>query len=462
MYMKKLLLLLSIGSISLATTAQESTKSVVFTTNQVDEAMQKLTYDQSRVKQLLSYTRGVNAPDKNVAHKTTSVQTQRWYNYGDYFDTTLIDGGNSASISGVIIWNDTLGEALYTSGLAHNRQVSVGSVFQPQAAGFNDINYYAGKMHLDSTNSYSVDSIRIYGNHNINPAKTSVVDTLIITTLKGANIFGIRYTGMMARYGVDTLTCSNIRYDSIANTGSLGLGSPVTTTKFPITAAMWGDTLADGTFVLKLPVSITAAAGEMSAMSLTFKSGDPTFPTSVPGDTIDAFTNVYKYNSFYPLSIFKLVGTSPAFAPYSAADRNEGLYKTLPSYLNGYATQYVPMWAWSTSGGTAASYLQHIYMDWHVNCTNCTTIGVNEIVKNITNDRAYPNPAANQVNVVFNMANATTANVSMINTLGQVVATQQVTNGKASFNTTSVPSGIYIYTISANGEQTTGRIAIAH
>lgn len=460
--MKKLFLLLSIGSIGLTATAQESTKSVVFTTNQVDEALQKLTFDQARVKQLLSYTRSVNAPDKSVANKTTSVQTKRWYNYGDYFDTTLIDGGNSASISGVIIWNDTLGEALYTSGLAHNRQVSVGSILHPQIAGFNDVNYYPGEMHLDTLNAYNVDSIRIYGNHNINPAKTGVVDTIIITAGKGANIHNIRYTGMTARYGVDTLNCSNLRYDSVANTEALGLGAPVVTTKFPITAAMWGDTLSDGTFVMKLPVSITAAAGEMVGMSLTFKSGDASFPTTVPGDTIDAFTNVYMYNSFYPLSIFKLVGTSPAFAPYNQNDRNEGLFKTLPSYLNGYATQYVPMWAWSTSGGTAASYLQHIYLDWHVTCSNCTTIGVNEVVKNITNNRVYPNPAEDQVTVAFNLVNATSATVSLTNTLGQVVASQVVTNGKASFNTTAIPSGIYIYTINANGEQTTGRVAVAH
>lgn len=460
--MKKLFLLLAIGSITLAANAQESVKSIVFTTNQVDEAMQKLSFDQARTRQLLSYTRMRNARDKNVAGKTTSVQTKRWYNYGDYFDTTLIDGGNAASISGVIIWNDTLGEALYTSGLAHNRQVSVGSVFHPQIHGFNDFDYYAGEMNLDSTNAYSVDSIRIYGNHNINPLKSGVVDTIIVTTHQNANIHSIRYTGMMARYAVDTLNCSNIRYDSIANTGAPGTGPAVTTTKFPIVASMWGDTLSDGTFVMQLPVSITAAASDMAAVSISFKSGDPTFPTTLPGDTIDAFTGVYKYNSFYPLSIFKLVGTSPAFAPYSAADHNEGLFKTLPSFSNGYATQYVPMWAWSTAAGTAASYLQHIYMDWHVNCTNCKTISVNEVVKNVTNDRAYPNPAENQLTIAYNIAKATTASVTLTNTLGQVVASQPATDGKVVFNTTAIPSGIYIYTIIANGEQTTGRVAIAH
>jgi len=458
--MKKLLLLLSIGSIGLVAKAQESARSVILPAQ--SEEAQHLQLNPQRVKTMQNFKRSANA-HQGFANKTTTVNTDRWYNYGDYLDTFYQDNGANGSVSGVIIWQDTLGEALYTSGKAHNRQVSVGNVFMPQAAAFNDVNYYSGEMMIDTTKSYTVDTIRIYGNHNINPAKTSVVDTIVVTTLHGANLFQVYYTGMTARYGSDTLRCADIRYDSVTNTATYTAGSPTSTIKVPITSSMWGDTLGDGTFVLKVPVSIAAAANEKCAVSISFKSGDATFPTVLPGDTIDAFTGVFKYNSFYPFSFFKVIGTSTAFAQYFPGDYNEGVYKTLPNAGN-YSNMYVPQWAYyqGTAAAPTPSYLQTIYVDWHVKCTNCQNVGIaNDADKAVSGVNAFPNPAGTSVNIKFSLNNVKKAKVSLINTLGQVVASQEA-EGSVTFNTAALPAGVYIYSIVANGEQTTGRITVAH
>lgn len=461
--MKKLFLLLSIGSIGLAAHAQENHSSVLFAPSQTEEAGQRLQLSQQRTREIINYSRG--QATQHVAHKSankaTSV-TSRWYNYGDYLDTFYQDNSAAASISGVIIWNDTLGEAVYTSGLAHNKQSSVGNVFMPQAAGFNDANYYTGEMMIDATNAYTIDSIRIYGNHNINPAKTSVIDTVIISTLHGADLYQVYYTGMNSRYAYDTVRCADIDYDSVVNTGASSVAPAVVTTKVPITASMWGDTLGDGTFVLKLPVSISAAANEKCAVTISFKTGDPAFPTTLPGDTIDAFTGVFKYNSFYPLSLFKVIGTNVGFATYFPGDYNEGIYKTLPN-MGGYHDSYIPQWAFYQGAPTAptASYLQDIYVDWHAKCTNCLAIGVGDVHKAVIPCRAYPNPADNNVNISFTLSNATSAKVTLMNALGQVVATQEATD-KASFNTTVLPAGVYVYSIVAGEERATGRITVSH
>ena len=49
--------------------------------------------------------------------------------------------------------------------------------------------------------------------------------------------------------------------------------------------------------------------------------------------------------------------------------------------------------------------------------------------------------------------------------LGNTVATQNVANigsGKATINTANLADGVYFYTVTANGERQTGRVAIAH
>lgn len=463
--MKKLFLLSIMGSICLSASAQLKRSSVIFTGNKTEEAGRNLSKGSASH---LNRTRGGAA--SGYANKTTTVATDRWYNYGEYLTAKMQDEGNDVGLSGVIIWNDTLGRVNYTSGVANNNMVSVGNVFHPQADGFNDVSFYNGELMLTPTDAFTVDSVVLYGIHNYSAAKTGVVDTLILTAVHGStDVPGDYYFTGMSDYGTDTLFFKSLNYDSVKNTAT---GAAAMTFKVPITSAMWGDTNSNGIFVLPLalPSAISAAANDKLGMSITFKSGDASFPTTLPGGLIENFDGNYTYNSFYPLAAFKEVGTSTAFSPYyhppttSRIDYNEGVYKTLPSYENGWADIYVPQWAWTSSGG--ASYLQHIYMDWHVKCPTCThVVSVKETVKNVSALNAVPNPASSEVKVSFSLANAADAVVTLTNTLGQVVASQTVkanAAGVATFNTANLASGVYFYSVVANGEQATGRIAVAH
>jgi hypothetical protein len=100
---------------------------------------------------------------------------------------------------------------------------------------------------------------------------------------------------------------------------------------------------------------------------------------------------------------------------------------------------------------------------WHIGYTgfvlNTTTL------KTLNNINVYPNPASNQLNVVFNMTQNADVTVSLTNMIGQTVSTKSMTNvnnGTVNFTTSSLANGVYIYTISANGERTTGQVVIAH
>jgi len=97
---------------------------------------------------------------------------------------------------------------------------------------------------------------------------------------------------------------------------------------------------------------------------------------------------------------------------------------------------------------------------YHVTWTANPTLSINKVNNTFDNVNVYPNPATSTLNITF--TSAATVNVTLTNLLGQVVASQNATNGKVVFNTTELPAGVYVFTLTANGEHTTGRVVIAH
>ena len=361
--------------------------------------------------------------------------------------------------------------------------VSEGAIFHPQIAGFNDSTLYPGVIAVRSTNAYVIDSINLNALYKFNTAKASVVDTLTITftygvpTTPGTDIYGSYFTNatVLANYGLtttDSLHFASVRYDSITNTAS---GASKYTMKFYLTSAMWGDTSTGGIWSRTIPVpgpggsGFAVPAGNIVGYAVTFKTGDATY---VPNATIEDFTGAHVYNIFRPIYAFAGTSTVPVFAPYihPAYDYNSGQFKRLPNYANGWGNVYVPMYAW-TSGG-AASTLQHSFYDIHVQCPTCSLTNnppvvnaVNELTKDIISTNAFPNPASTELNIKFTTSAASGVTVNLVNTLGQVVATQSLDNttgGSVTFNTAKLAGGVYYYTVLANGERATGHVLIAH
>ena len=81
--------------------------------------------------------------------------------------------------------------------------------------------------------------------------------------------------------------------------------------------------------------------------------------------------------------------------------------------------------------------------------------------------QAYPNPANTQVTVPFTVSQDAQVTVSLTDVVGQVVKTQVLNatagnTSKVNFTTSDLASGIYLYSVTANGQQYTGRITVAH
>jgi len=482
--MKKLLLLLASGSIAFSAGAQQRVMSAVSTLRS-EEGFTKV----KKSDDMRAYIKSKN----NAASKGTAPN--RWYYYADYFDTLMEIQGFGTDLTVPLLWNDTLARFQTTTGESNNTMVSVANVFDPSFPGFNNYDYYPGIMRVTPTDAVTITKVDVWGLYGYNTSKASVVDTIRLSFVRGSggpiasdDIFSGYSLGAGGHYG-STCVFMDVHYDSVRNylqkAGILPTlaGTPNTGYTYDIllnnsgATPAWGDTLANGLWhkEITLPTPMNVPANGYAAASISFKSGDASFPTTTPGTLVFNSDGTYNYNMFRPLIMYKTDGTTtdPQWVDYThpITDSNANLsyYRRLPAYLNGWEDTYVPLWAWSTNSGANAATLQHIYMGYEVQCAACgvtfePVVGVNQVAT-VTKANAYPNPAADQVNVPFTVSAATEVTVTLSNVLGQVVATQnmgKVSTGTAVFNTATFAPGVYTYSVNTNGQKTTGRVVLAH
>jgi len=444
----------------------------------------------------------------NAAHKTTGPGGSRWYSYPGAMDTATAYAqpfGGTLGVATTVhtIWNDTNGTENYPTGLAHNKFVSQANIFDPKARLFNHdpSAAYVGEIEITSADAYTCDSVDIYGVYEYNVTKTTFCDTLRLLFTKGnggpfstSNI-GVSGGTMGTGGHYPSVTFGGMLYDKGTNkatgyvTADLHYQDIILCNSGATPA--WGDTNAAGTWVRRIAVNgaagISCAAGDVLGCSFTFISGDPEtrgagkLASPTPGDTLvtTSVPGANEYNIWRPLITYysDAGGTSPQWAPYletatpGPADHNIGLWAILPFFKHGWEdTLYVPMWAWGDDPGGTASTLQFPFINWGVTCPACNLLPLLPVKASTLNDEIVlisvsPNPANNHASIAFSLAQAADVSVSLTNVIGQVVATQEIantSNGRATFNTTSLPPGVYVYTISANGEKATGRIVVAH
>ena len=450
--------------------------------------------------------RNYNQQKNAAAHKSTTGGARR-YNYGYAMDTsqnyynniTLGNGpagnGTFTGLAATTIWNDTNGTELTTAGVyRHVTTICEAAVFDPAAAILNvDLDQaYIGQIRVRggiTGDAYNIDSVTLFGVYYFNKLKTSVVDTLrcVFVTGNGSASSDI-FSGLSVGSGhYSGNAFLDMIWDSVTNTVSSR--TYITTYKKDIilNSATWADTNKNGVWSMTVHVNgttgISVAAGSFCGMSITFISGDPATKTGIlstptPGDTLIGTwlgSGNNKYNVWRPLVAYYANADTATWAPYQCptwepytADQNLGYWKKLPNTPANWDSVFSPTWA--QSNGSSPSALQYPYINWYVTCPTCSVpfcLPDNadnvSIAKNIIN--AIPNPATDELNIEFNLTQESDVSVTLTNMIGQVVAIQKLNNtnkGKAVFNTLNFPDGIYLYTLSSNGEQTTGRVVIAH
>ncbi len=443
-------------------------------------------------------------PASAVAHKSTSGPGgSRWYNYGGEYQYNLLTaGGTLTSYYGSespYMWFDTSAKSIYsgTPPLDQVHLLSVANVTDPTIPGWNDATVYGGfgEIAMRTTNSFTVDSVEVLGFYGINPTTRSsyLYDTLRVAVTFGSgsgtsgNLEANSFTGTAGVTG--TLNFIVPRHDSATNKiVAAPSGTPVVVQDILLSAAETNDTDVSGVYrggsliypkhchkTIAISGLGTIPGGSRLAMSITFKSGDPNAPHMPPGslhfgDTV--FTgdagNAFRYSMFRPFVGYNNSTGSPQFPAYDPTDMNEGCYKQEPA--PSWGGVYLPMWAFYSGTPTTPSTLQYSTLGYHIVCSTCDTVSTLLSTNTVINENAvsaYPNPATNQVTIVFSLyKNASAVTVSLTDLLGQTVATQKYSNVSkgmaATINTSNLPSGMYIYSVQADGEKFTGRVVVSH
>jgi hypothetical protein len=113
---------------------------------------------------------------------------------------------------------------------------------------------------------------------------------------------------------------------------------------------------------------------------------------------------------------------------------------------------------------------QYLLNTISITCPTCellSPVSINE-KSIITSVSARPNPATAELNVPVLLNENANVKVTLINIMGQVVASQdlgQVNAGQqanATFNVSALSNGIYMCTVDANGQRVTERVSVAH
>ena len=457
--MKKLLLLLSAAACAVAVHAQQRPESILFN-DHADKQAAALRADQVSVMPTFN---------RHGSQRTTTGGLSRWYNYGDFLAANY-----ATAFSATYLWNDTTSVDVYSGGVSgteylFNTIVSVGMVCDPFVAAWNDPIAYPGEMSLTAGDAYMIDTVFISGVYYRNNSKPAPVDTLTLGLVYGDGTItsdlhavardtvggnGWIYT----QYGVDTLYYMRMPHDSIHNHVDTFMGgvTPV------LTQLYLTNTDTSANYQAYVPMSISVpAGGNLPALSLSFKSGDASFTF---GDTVFAGStaaNPYKYGMFRPLSLYEGSASSVMFPANSPYDRNQGEFRY--EGINDPHHIYTPQWFWTSGGG--AAQLQYPYFAFHIVCASCGLLSADHMTKTITHTSVYPNPANDMVTINFSLAAVADVSVSLTDVMGQVVAADRIANvntGKTMIKTAGMPAGVYFYTVTANGERSTGRIVVGH
>ncbi len=394
-----------------------------------------------------------------TANKTATTTVEGWWSYNDANDPgnfVQYDGTtNTGNYGEVPVYTDS--NIYVSSGAFYWWCHGLGVSFDPNSLYFTSLFQPAAPAvppgPLDPTKGYYIDSIYTIGSYL--PFDTTLTDTLYLelTYANDTTAWDVTYaSSLLITYGVTaapdtTYTLAEPLYAPASNSLDATTPHRVRITKL-LNAATTRDTTAGGWNAWAFPTGGLFVPKGKHLIAYTHFEPQLTAPF---GKSIDS-VNIWYQQSWHL--------TDPMQSLDS--DFNSGLVSSSDErYGNGYTFMSHPI--------LAPSYLYSAPIDVHNPYFQFylrqVTTGVNNVADNIKSVDAYPNPAKGILSISFNMATAADVTVTLTNILGEQVCQQIVANAttsRAIFDVTSFAEGIYIYTVSANGQQTTGRVVVAH
>ena len=527
--MKKLLLLLAVGSLAVTVKAQEST-SILMRPGARFEAPAGVPVSQALMDKMHDAYLTRMAAQHSGAAKTTGGPYPDWYdlwnqNYlsgtatGYYFatssDSNLINNSAGVATPYPNMWTHGMGMSFDPTDSAYYSFASSVNGGALQIA----VNYPM----MPTGQNYTIDSFYKPIHYERHDPTTTIVDSLIIelvvctnTFITGADTGGYNlkfnyYAPFVPAAADGTPRFSSMHYNcgegthggaAWENRGAPYNANPYINDAFfdsifvvkqryafPLNSVTVADTDANGFLNLGMlpglfwngtaaPVAITGVTANLYSLqlqvplNLTWRQHCATFvslktQTSYPLGTLGSNANWMRLYAGSPLGS----GTPAWFAQSSS---NPAI-----SYPGSYQSSLIAQnqIRYSDTGWTYPAKAHDVLIPglaftspgfvvtneaFHTTYTGVPAGVTNNAITPIYNIIAFPNPAANELSITYYGGNNTPVTVTLTNMLGQVVATQTVTNGKALFQTGTLANGVYVYALSGIGPRHTGRILIAH
>jgi hypothetical protein len=410
------------------------------------------------VKHGPTITKQVNL--KSLTPHSYSKGTTRWFNYGEAIDSLL---GGVATIYGNILFPDTTIIVAYSGGVYAGPWIhNLGDVLDAHDMDFNDPSLFPGSLAITNSSTYNIDSIGLYGIYERHSAD-SIVDTLEIEVAVNNTLPKYYFVGsaINTNLSVDTVWIQGLSYAYATNT--LGLTGKKTY-KFPLTKQFYADSLDNGLHYIEISTADlpTVAANKYVVSSVKFVPGYSWIPNV---DSLDDF------NAFHFLSFLENSGSWPA---YTKRDFNisyiipQDVRYNVAGTWNGL---FVPSFAYMGGTGTDDYPYEHHLIYYLVDCqTNCGYLSVNDYSQNnqFQLGEAFPNPAntASEFVIPFNLTSACDQmEIVIYNQLGQVIQSKEYTSvsqgeHQVKINTSDLNSGLYFYSLTANGDRLTKKLFV--
>lgn len=425
---------------------------------------------------------------------TQTAIGQRWYDYvTDILQPYEVSIGQDVNYWYHHMWYDTsalFGVTGSTSGPAYryNYMVSMGLGLDPIYPEWNTP-AFTGMIGVTPFTPFTVDSVSVpalYGRSYASPAKNAVVDTLVFSFVcgrgfSGADLDSTASDTFASHYMADS--CVYPRLDRDSNFKKAAHYGGTSTTHFYTFLLNSNDTTSMPGSKTTYPrpghvppdpvISFSVAPMQKMAMTVTYKSGDPSYPIFPLKDTTifssgTAITGV-KYN-YWQAQVYAAVTTmgsrNPVWPRYDSSNFACGYFLLDSGRL--YNKRYQPNWALASDTPTvpSPSIYQYPNIRYHIRCPVCPILmpgpAAEYYVQAPANVKAYPNPANSEMIISYGQLSNSPVTISLTNMLGQVVAIEKAENGRAKFDVSALPAGIYMYTIPAEGHRVTGRASIIH
>lgn len=375
---------------------------------------------------------------------TSSKAASRWYHYG-FATETLLQGDYVLKAN--LLFPDSLPRVIYSGGEVEGPWLhGLAEVLDINSFYWNNVGEDGGELLLNTSSTFTLDSIEMVCIYERKLADPNIVDTLLIEVLvNNPTQYPAYYFAapVAPNFGTDTLKFVGLKYSQPNN--NFGMVGKYTY-KLPLTQATLADTNDLGWTILDISTS-NLPVSTFKLLSAAYKF--------IPG---------YNYSStdtLASMNYLRFVSFKEVENAYMTS-YNKGDYNA--SYILPQDVRYNNAGSWNDEYLPACAYTATFGYEHHwiyyklTGVSNYGYVNVQEASKNNINIGYFPNPVTNELTLDLNSNENST--ISLFNLVGQNVKNITTNQSSVKMNLSDLTPGVYMLKVSQNNKIFTGKVVV--